>query len=325
MSLSPLLQPQQAIRHPYLPFALALLIAVGGWWMATANQRVASHLNEQAELALAEQRAQWQALQSQLHATRAELEQRAAELEQQRAAAATEAERLRETVQRQSRALQGTTRKLEQLRAEIVSRPSASMPLGNEWIANQSEAEKLYMLSALPSGAPILNPEITSHYGRRVHPVTGKRKKHAGIDFRAAIGTPVYATADGVVEWSGDHQSGLGTMVKLVHGYGFTTSYSHLSRTTVKTRQFVSRGTLIGYSGNSGLSSAPHLHYEVSHLYRQLDPEVFVNWSMDNYTELFARYPKIRWQQFAQSVRGRLGVPPQVLARAELAADVNSG
>ena len=73
------------------------------------------------------------------------------------------------------------------------------------------------------------------------------------------------------------------------------------------------------------MSSAPHLHYEVSHLYRQLDPEVFVNWSMDKYAELFARYPQIQWQQLAQSVRGRLGMQPHIIALAALETDLNSG
>lgn len=322
MSLNISPQRPTTIRHPRLPFALAMLITLTGWWLASENQRLLSQLSSEAELASEVQRLHWQTsqleLQSQLDATRTELER-------QKVSALTEAEKLRQRVKRQSRALRVTARELEQLRAVSASLPLSTAPLGSQWMHNQSEAEKLYMLRALPSGAPLRDAVVTSHYGKRMHPVTKKRKKHAGIDFRAAKGTPVYATADGVVEWSGNHRSGLGTMVKLVHGYGFTTTYGHLSRTTVKTRQFVARGELIGYTGNTGLSSAPHLHYEVSHLYRQLDPEVFVNWSLDNYTELFARYPKVRWQQLAQSVRGRLGMKPQVFARADLNTDLTSG
>jgi murein DD-endopeptidase MepM/ murein hydrolase activator NlpD len=86
---------------------------------------------------------------------------------------------------------------------------------------------------------------------------------HTGIDFAASIGTPIYATADGVIEEVSVRFSGYGKMVIIDHGFGYKTRYAHMHDFTVRSGQNVKRGELIGYVGNTGLSTAPHLHYEV--------------------------------------------------------------
>ena len=103
---------------------------------------------------------------------------------------------------------------------------------------------------------------ITSGFGMRVHPILRFARMHRGIDFAAAHGTPIYAAADGQVSkagWAG----GYGRQVRMVHGGGLATSYSHMSRMVVDEGMLVRQGQLIGYVGSSGLSTGPHLHYEV--------------------------------------------------------------
>jgi murein DD-endopeptidase MepM/ murein hydrolase activator NlpD len=100
-------------------------------------------------------------------------------------------------------------------------------------------------------------------FGMRKHPVLGVNKFHEGIDIINDIGTPVYAPADGVVEFAGHSGSGYGLILLVKHGYGYETLYGHLSKTIAREGQKVKRGDLIARSGNSGLVSGPHLHYEV--------------------------------------------------------------
>ncbi|MEK6781139.1 MAG: M23 family metallopeptidase [Bacteroidota bacterium] len=124
--------------------------------------------------------------------------------------------------------------------------------------------EKLF--AAIPAIQPISNKELialASGFGLRIHPVYKVKKMHTGIDFAASIGTPIYATADGVVDKVNVSFSGYGKMVEIDHGFGYRTRYAHMHGFTVRNGQRIKRGELIGYVGNTGLSTAPHLHYEV--------------------------------------------------------------
>lgn len=103
---------------------------------------------------------------------------------------------------------------------------------------------------------------LSSGYGQRRDPVSGTRKFHQGIDFATQEGTPVYATADGIVEMAG-RTSGFGNCVEISHGYNYLTRYAHLSEVLVEDGIRVKRGDLIGRVGSSGKSMRPHLHYEV--------------------------------------------------------------
>jgi hypothetical protein len=120
--------------------------------------------------------------------------------------------------------------------------------------------------AAIPAIQPIANKQLialASGFGLRIHPVYKVKKMHTGIDFAAPIGTPIYATADGMVEEVSVRFSGYGKMIMIDHGFGYQTRYAHMHDFAVRQGQKVKRGDLIGYVGNTGLSTAPHLHYEV--------------------------------------------------------------
>ena len=126
----------------------------------------------------------------------------------------------------------------------------------------------------LPLGKPV-NSRITSHYGTRKDPFTGKPKKHRGIDFSGKIGTELMAVAPGRVVSAGE-RVGYGTTVEIDHGLGFTTLYAHLSQILVSRGDWVRPGTVIGLAGSSGRSTGPHLHYEIRYKGTPFDPTKFV-------------------------------------------------
>jgi murein DD-endopeptidase MepM/ murein hydrolase activator NlpD len=103
---------------------------------------------------------------------------------------------------------------------------------------------------------------VTSSFGMRRHPILGYKRMHAGVDFKAAYGQPIYAVSDGTVQFAGRH-GGHGNFVKLSHGGGLGTGYAHMSRIAVRPGQSVRRGQVIGYVGSTGLSTGAHLHYEM--------------------------------------------------------------
>jgi murein DD-endopeptidase MepM/ murein hydrolase activator NlpD len=112
---------------------------------------------------------------------------------------------------------------------------------------------------------------ISSNFGWRVHPVLGFRRLHKGMDFAAAYGTPIRATTDGTVAIAGRH-GGYGNFVKLSHGGGLATGYGHMSRIVVRPGMRVAQGQVIGYVGSTGLSTGPHLHYELWRNGAAVDP-----------------------------------------------------
>lgn len=116
--------------------------------------------------------------------------------------------------------------------------------------------------SHLPAIKPMDGYYFMHDFGMRFHPILHIFRKHEGMDIINEVGTPVYATADGVVEFAG-HQGGYGIAVQINHGYSLKTLYGHLSKILVNDGQQIKRGQLIARSGNTGLSNGPHLHYEV--------------------------------------------------------------
>ena len=122
------------------------------------------------------------------------------------------------------------------------------------------------MLACIPAIQPISNKDLkrtASGWGWRIHPIYKIRKFHYGMDFTAPTGTDIYATGDGVVEETDNTKRGYGNNVVIDHGYGYKTLYAHMSAFNVKPGQKVKRGDVIGFVGSSGLSTAPHVHYEV--------------------------------------------------------------
>lgn len=116
-----------------------------------------------------------------------------------------------------------------------------------------------------------VNGAITSGFGYRRHPILGFRRMHSGIDFRARSGTPIYAAADGVVNYAG-RKGGYGNFVRIGHGGNIASGYGHMSRIAVSSGSRVRRGQVIGYVGSTGLSTGPHLHYELYRGGRAVDP-----------------------------------------------------
>lgn len=152
------------------------------------------------------------------------------------------------------------------------------------------------MLASLPSIMPVSNKDLkrtSSGWGYRMHPIYKVRKMHWGQDFSAPIGTPVYATGDGVIKDVGGSKRsrvGFGLEIKIDHGYGYETLYGHLSGFNVKRGQKVKRGEIIGYVGNTGGSTAPHLHYEVHKNGQRLNPAyyLFQDLSPQEYDQMIA-------------------------------------
>ncbi|WP_340588195.1 M23 family metallopeptidase [Erythrobacter alti] len=112
---------------------------------------------------------------------------------------------------------------------------------------------------------------VSSRYGMRRHPILGYRRMHSGLDFRARHGTPIYAATDGTVNYSG-RNGGYGNFVRIRHAGGLSTGYAHMSRIAVRNGQSVERGQVIGYVGSTGLSTGPHLHYEMYRNGQKIDP-----------------------------------------------------
>lgn len=128
---------------------------------------------------------------------------------------------------------------------------------------------------AVPSRMPLDVFRTSSNFGMRVHPVTGGLRAHQGIDLAAPTGTPIYATADGLVsraEWFGAY----GNFIAINHGAQLETRYGHLSRMAVSSGQRVRKGDLIGFVGSTGRSTGPHLHYEVRVAGLAVDPAPFM-------------------------------------------------
>lgn len=154
----------------------------------------------------------------------------------------------------------GTTKRLDVISKELVVQ-SKSL---DEIARLAKDKEKL--LASIPAIQPVKNEDLrqmASGFGYRSDPFTKIRKFHAGMDFSARTGTPIYATGDGVVVVADNKSSGYGNHIVIRHGFGYETLYGHMSKYKAKAGQRVKRGDVIGYVGSTGRSEAPHLHYEV--------------------------------------------------------------
>ena len=159
--------------------------------------------------------------------------------------------------------------------SELVTNTSKRVDVISKELAIQSKSldeilklakEKNNLLAAIPAIQPVRNENLkamASGFGYRTDPFTKVRKFHAGMDFSARTGTPIYATGDGVVTVADANSSGYGNHIVIRHGYGYETLYGHMSKYKARAGQKVKRGDIIGYVGSTGRSEAPHLHYEV--------------------------------------------------------------
>ncbi|WP_372754102.1 M23 family metallopeptidase [Labilibaculum sp.] len=179
-----------------------------------------------------------------------------------------------------------TSKKIDQI-AKSVYVQSKSYDSVEEMVKNKFE-----MLASIPAVMPIAIKDfrrISSGYGWRIHPIYKTRKFHDGMDFNGTIGTPIYATGDGVIVQCNSVR-GYGKKVVIDHGYGYKTVYAHLNGYNVKKGQKVRRGEVIAFLGNTGSSTGPHIHYEVRKNNRTVDPinYYFNDLTADEYDSMVA-------------------------------------
>ena len=168
-----------------------------------------------------------------------------------------------------SKLITGTTQKIDQLSRELYVQSKSFDEVYK--LAKRKED----MLASIPGIQPVSNKDlrrIASGFGYRIHPIYKTLRMHDGIDFSAPTGTPIYATGNGVVEHKPGRMSGYGIVCMIDHGYGYETLYAHCSKIIVKPGQKVKRGEIIGYVGNTGRSTGPHLHYEVHKNKKKINP-----------------------------------------------------
>lgn len=143
----------------------------------------------------------------------------------------------------------------------------------SDYWSGQGKTETVKL--TIPSRKPVEDFTLTSNYGFRADPFKGRRASHKGIDMAGPIGTPIYATADGIIgraQWVG----GYGNYIEINHGNGIQTRYGHLSRVNVNSNDRVKSGDLIGFMGSTGRSTGSHLHYEVRIAGEAVNPVPFM-------------------------------------------------
>ncbi|MEO7175010.1 MAG: M23 family metallopeptidase, partial [Saprospiraceae bacterium] len=177
------------------------------------------------------------------------------------------------------RLLVETTSKLDKLERQVKLQETSFKDL----LKLASEREKY--LASIPSIKPVRadqlnrNFNLMSGFGIRLHPIFKIRRMHEGLDFAASVGTHIQASGNGKVVNIERERGGYGNNIEIDHGYGYTTKYAHMSSIIVKVGQNVTKGELIGKVGNTGTSTAPHLHYEVRLHGKAINP---INFCMDN-------------------------------------------
>ena len=263
---------------------------------------------------------------SDLNTQMAELSQEQEQIQSDKDRLMGEKVRLSQSVDEKSEGLHLLGDELERIESIIGLESSPEDPLPRRVdTASQTALEKRLMLESIPSGHPVEERGITSSFGERHHPVHGNQSFHGGVDLRAPRGEAVHATADGVVQWASRHgESGMGKMVELVHNFGFTTVYGHLDEIEVEVGEYISKGDLLGTAGSTGVATAPHLHYEVRYLQRRLNPDTFLDWSMEEYELVFEREDRVQWQSLAEAVRRTAHAPERQWSQLEPALSVSS-
>ena len=157
--------------------------------------------------------------------------------------------------------------------ASAMGQPNGDAQFHQLFVSLQGSSDKIAGFAAaggdsipqnvsIPSMIPVEGARLTSEFGMRWHPVLGGRRPHMGVDLADPVGTPVHATADGIVGRA-DWFSGYGLYIQLEHGGALETRYGHMSRLNVAAGQMVHKGDVIGYVGATGRTTGPHLHYEV--------------------------------------------------------------
>ena len=173
--------------------------------------------------------------------------------------------------------LERTEKKIELLSLKVEAQKKNHENIRRTWETNRD------YFASLPALKPVNSP-ISSRFGYRFHPIHKRRLHHDGVDFSTPRGSKIHAPGNGVVRYTGYH-GGYGKKVVIDHGYGYKTVYAHLSKILVRKGQKVVRGEVIALSGNTGISTGPHLHYEVHRNNRKVNPSAyfFNDFTPENY------------------------------------------
>ncbi|ANJ66479.1 hypothetical protein A9404_02975 [Halothiobacillus diazotrophicus] len=203
---------------------------------------------------------------------------------------------------------------LNKLDISNLNEPKITDPISFKSVKLDSDM-KAIMRNMIPSGFPVQDFRWSDSFGWRIHPITHKREFHKGQDLAAPTGTPVYAPADGVVAYSG-YEKGYGNLIEIDHGFGFTTRYGHLSKMLVSKGQVVTKGTKIATIGDTGLSTGPHLHFEVRFLGEPLNPTPFMRWTRHDFNYVMTREKQVPWGSLAEMLRLRTLMARKQLLRS---------
>lgn len=158
---------------------------------------------------------------------------------------------------------------IDQLSRKLADRENQLVVMENLVLGQKLRKE------VVPSGRPIIKGWLSSYYGMRMHPISGRREMHKGIDFAGKLGGPVIAVAKGVVTYAGKRYN-YGNLIEIAHGNGFSTRYAHNSRLLVSVGDTVEKGFQIAEIGSSGRSTGPHVHFEVIKNGRVINPVRFI-------------------------------------------------
>lgn len=199
--------------------------------------------------------------------------------------------------------LQNSLTKIEETIKDSLKIPETLSEKDQKMLESLSQAELDMLMQRIPSGLPTGVRSISDGYGWRTHPVTKRRSFHEGLDIGADMGTKVFSTAQGVVEYVGDSGDGYGLKIIVNHGYSFKTIYAHLSKALVSKGQVVGRRDDLALSGKSGLVSGPHVHYEVHYMGSSLNPRPFADWGMKKFDTVFKQVREVPWESFAELVK----------------------
>ena len=170
------------------------------------------------------------------------------------------------------------------------------------------------LLSNIPSGYPTESRKITSKFGYRTHPVTKVNSFHNGVDLRAKNRQNIRATADGIVR-SADYSKLSGNRVIVQHNLGFESYYAHLHKISVRPGDVIYKGDLVGVSGNTGQSNGPHLHYEIRHLGKPIDPTEFLQWKIGT-DKIYTQVTEVEWPSLISLISKQ--ITPQTLQLSQL-------
>lgn len=213
-----------------------------------------------------------------------------------------------EQIDKKVKEIDSLSSKLDEISAILgINDSDTSEEITQKTLKAINENKKKYTLLVIPNGKPVDKINITSPFGYRTHPITKKKQFHRAVDLAAPKKTPIYATADGIIEFvQANNRGDYGRLVKISHNYGFKTVFAHMYKTAVKVGDFVKKGDIIGYVGNSGRSTASHVHYEVRYVNKVLNPYYFIKWNLDNYNMIFKKIRRVQWESLINQINEEL-------------------